>query len=188
MYALDANKDVKDRFRRLRREELRTTTILAKPMTKKKDKGKQKQEPGEETSARGEDLAWFWTMDIKGDMEESGVIGQCECFKHSSFSSQYHPATLAVYRIHWLQAKARHDRWQEELSLTEHEMVWISRFFRFKANEWKDRAMAAGNEGKAGHAAYGLRQSIQWGKMEDVAWKVFKVVNPTVSSVWGAQE
>jgi hypothetical protein len=44
-----------------------------------------------------------------------------------------------VYRVHWLKAKARRDRWAEEATLLVHEMDWIVAFFEHRASEWRRR-------------------------------------------------
>jgi hypothetical protein len=50
-------------------------------------------------------------------------------------------SNVAVYRVHWLKAKSRRDRWREELILLQSEMDWTERFFRHRASRWK--ALAA---------------------------------------------
>jgi hypothetical protein len=35
-----------------------------------------------------------------------------------------------VYRVNWLKAKARWNRWEEELSLVQHEMGWTIGWFK----------------------------------------------------------
>ena len=41
-----------------------------------------------------------------------------------------------VYRVNWLRAKARYDRWSEEHVLIPNEMNWTRLFFLKKAKEW----------------------------------------------------
>ncbi|KAI6012412.1 hypothetical protein F5J12DRAFT_717717 [Pisolithus orientalis] len=52
-------------------------------------------------------MAWFWMMD--------GEQGQLNAEKGGLMEE--------FYRINWLKARARRDRWKEELSLVRHEMV-----------------------------------------------------------------
>jgi hypothetical protein len=44
-----------------------------------------------------------------------------------------------VYRVHWLKAKARRDRWAEEATLVSHEMDWTIAFFHKQASKWRRR-------------------------------------------------
>jgi hypothetical protein len=44
---------------------------------------------------------------------------------------------IPVYRVHWLKAKARRDRWREEQILVASEMEWTELFFRHRASRWK---------------------------------------------------
>ncbi|KAI6102590.1 hypothetical protein EDD16DRAFT_1494750, partial [Pisolithus croceorrhizus] len=41
-----------------------------------------------------------------------------------------------VYRINWLKARARRDRWKEEVSLVMHEMLWTRLWFEYHKNMW----------------------------------------------------
>jgi hypothetical protein len=51
-----------------------------------------------------------------------------------------------VYRVHWLKAKARSDRWAEEQVLLSNEMDWVVIFLQTQARVWRDRAGAVANE------------------------------------------
>lgn len=44
---------------------------------------------------------------------------------------------IVVYRVHWLKAKSRRDRWREEQVLLASEMEWTEIFFRHRASCWK---------------------------------------------------
>ncbi|KAG2096761.1 uncharacterized protein F5147DRAFT_656558 [Suillus discolor] len=71
-----------------------------------------------------------------------------------------HPdlADVPVYWVHWLQAKALKDRWEEEILLVQHEMDWTCNFFRHKAEEWKHLSVVAKKAKKEAHMAYMGRQ------------------------------
>ncbi len=66
----------------------------------------------------------------------------------------------AVYRVNWLRAKARHDRWVEEISMLKSEMGWTINYFDHEKKVWGKRAEQSG--GKEGHVAYALKQSVMW--------------------------
>jgi hypothetical protein len=59
--------------------------------------------------------------------------------------------SMAVYRVHWLKAKSRRDRWQEEEILLASEMEWTELFFRHRASRWK--TLAAETSAIASHNA-----------------------------------
>jgi hypothetical protein len=92
--------------------------------------------------------------------------------------SHYH----LVYRVHWLRANARHQRWVEELSITSHEMTWIPRYFLHRAEVWIRHLK---NITAPGAVAYTKRQAANWSEMAAVSMRIFKVVNPRVADVWG---
>lgn len=50
---------------------------------------------------------------------------------------------LAVYRVNWLRAKARRDRWSEEKVLLESEIQWTHLFFVRQADTWLKRSHEA---------------------------------------------
>jgi hypothetical protein len=58
----------------------------------------------------------------------------------------------AVYRVHWLKAKSRRDRWQEEQILLASEMEWTELFFRHRASRWK--TLASESSAIASHATH----------------------------------
>jgi hypothetical protein len=68
----------------------------------------------------------------------------------------------SVYRVNWLRAKARHDRWNEELLIVQHEMKWTILWFKHQIKEWKDRLKRSEKENKPGHIAYAEKQVAMW--------------------------
>ncbi|KAG2109049.1 uncharacterized protein F5147DRAFT_652614 [Suillus discolor] len=89
-------------------------------------------------------LAWFWRVNNGHDSPEDVWMDE-----------------LSVYRLNWLKAKARWQRWEEELSLVQHEMGWTVGWFRYKKEEWERRYHEAT---KHGHQAYAQRQVLLWGR------------------------
>ncbi|KAG2091658.1 uncharacterized protein F5147DRAFT_586160, partial [Suillus discolor] len=63
-------------------------------------------------------LAWFWRVNNGHDSPEDVWMDE-------------------FYRLNWLKAKARWQRWEEELSLVQHEMGWTVGWFRYKKEEWE---------------------------------------------------
>ena len=89
---------------------------------------------------RDSSLAWFRSMDVQSDGQSVHGMTECESFKSISSTSLAHSA-MAVYRVHWLKAKSRRDRWREERIILESEMQWTELFYRHRASRWK--ALAA---------------------------------------------
>jgi hypothetical protein len=67
-----------------------------------------------------------------------------------------------VYRVNWLRAKARVDRWQEELILVKHEMQWTVLWFENQANLWRERSERVDGIFPTGHQAYAKKQQKLW--------------------------
>ncbi|KAG2341746.1 hypothetical protein BDR05DRAFT_887861 [Suillus weaverae] len=97
-------------------------------------------------------LAWFWRVD-------------------GAHKSQHHAWMNEFYRVNWLKAKARWRRWEEELTLTRHEMRWTISWFHHQKTQWLRRSMEAM---KSGHQAYGHRQVLLWQMFADNAEDKFK--------------
>ncbi|KAI6166492.1 hypothetical protein EDD17DRAFT_1752630 [Pisolithus thermaeus] len=70
-------------------------------------------------------LAWFWMMEGE----------------QSQLSLQGGGLTEEFYRINWLKARARRDRWKEEVSLVRHEMLWTCLWFEYHKDMWEKRAL-----------------------------------------------
>jgi hypothetical protein len=70
---------------------------------------------------------------------------------------------FSVYRINWLRAKARLNRWEEELELVVAEMGWTVATFKHNAGVWHKRAVEClGNEENRGKQSYALQQESNW--------------------------
>jgi hypothetical protein len=64
--------------------------------------------------------------------------------------------------VHWLKAKARFNRWDEEFMLIPNEMDWTVRYFQHQAEKWGERADSAKEKSLRGHSAYALKQKWIW--------------------------
>ena len=71
----------------------------------------------------------------------------------------------AVYRVHWLRAKAQKARWIEELQCLQVEMESAVRFFQHHEQFWKEKQELAESQSQPGHAAWAARQSAMWNSM-----------------------
>ncbi|KIK79535.1 hypothetical protein PAXRUDRAFT_16283 [Paxillus rubicundulus Ve08.2h10] len=95
-----------------------------------------------------ENLAWFWTMDIPRDAQESDWMSE-------------------FYRINWLRAKAVQDRWTEEVELIKSEVWWTVNFFDSKCREWEKLGTQSQERGAAGHGVYAARQAAIYANLRD---------------------
>lgn len=99
---------------------------------------------------------------------------------------------MTVYRVHWLKAKSRRDRWQEERILLASEMQWTQLFFRHQASRWRTLAAKSsatiashgGNSSQSqgsetdsksefryskGHVCYALKLESMWNRLAQQA-------------------
>ena len=86
--------------------------------------------------------------------------------------------SVAVWRVHWLRARAFSLRWSEELTLVQYEMQWSRNYFTHQMDKWIDMAKETGNATlRPGHAAFGYRQAAMWKGMRDHADMMFSRVS-----------
>jgi hypothetical protein len=69
---------------------------------------------------------------------------------------------VSVYRVNWLRAKARLDRWVEEEVLVKHEMRWTTIWFQNQVDLWVERSNAEGDDLPTGHKSYAVKQQKLW--------------------------
>ncbi|KAF7969176.1 hypothetical protein HWV62_28190 [Athelia sp. TMB] len=72
-------------------------------------------------------LAWFWQIGAE--------------------KAEKHEWTEEFYRVSWLRAKARKDRWSEEKIMVSHEMLFVILFHEREAKVWKRRARKSSGSG-----------------------------------------
>jgi hypothetical protein len=80
-----------------------------------------------------------------------------------------------VYRVNWLKAKARVDRWTEELFLVKNEMQWTMLWFQNQANLWRERSEMEGDDLPMGHEAYAVKQKKLWNEFLTKSSERFKL-------------
>ncbi|KAI5997881.1 hypothetical protein EDC04DRAFT_2498658, partial [Pisolithus marmoratus] len=81
-------------------------------------------------------LAWFWVIDGEKSQLNVEAGGLMEEF----------------YRINWLKARERRDRWKEEVSLVRHEMLWTGLWFEYHKKMWEQRALQSTEPGTEAYA------------------------------------
>ena len=104
-------------------------------------------------------------MDIPQDTDVGDWMPEC---KQLDIWCCYIPLIYsAVYHINWLQAKAAHDRWSEEVELLTCEFQWTVRFFQTKSDTWKGLHNASMENGELGHACYSACQAKIYIRLQD---------------------
>src|SRR5712664_3322005 len=84
--------------------------------------------------------------------------------------------TLQVYRVNWLRAKARMDRWQEEVTLVQNETRWMHLWLEYHGKIWEGREKESEQEGLKGHACYAWKQVQMLARMANEAMDVYSRV------------
>ncbi|KAG2144695.1 uncharacterized protein EDB93DRAFT_1087402, partial [Suillus bovinus] len=97
-------------------------------------------------------LAWFWRVN-------NGKKDQTDTWMDE------------FYRVNWLKAKARWNRWEEELSLVQHEMGWTVSWFKSQEEKWQLRWHQATIPG---HQPYAHKQVLVWKAFAAEAEEKFK--------------
>ena len=101
-------------------------------------------------------IPWFWGLNIHGDSTEDFHM---EERKHSNPLDVLGIIPLyLVYRVNYLRAKARYDRWLEESKLIPWEMRRTMLFFSGRAAEWDGLS----KDTTPGKECYARRQSAMW--------------------------
>lgn len=84
------------------------------------------------------------------------------------------PEFSAVYRVSWLRAKARYDRWDKEFLTVRYEMRWTILWFKHQVKEWSKRSVESVGQNRAGKKAYAEKQIAMWKMFVEEAESVFK--------------
>jgi hypothetical protein len=80
-----------------------------------------------------------------------------------------------VYHVNWLQAKARSDRWLEDLKLVKHEMEWTTLWFQHQRDLWSELSKREDSYLPIGHKAYALKQQKLWNAFQKKASERFSL-------------
>lgn len=69
-----------------------------------------------------------------------------------------------------MKAKARYERWKEELDLVRNEMYWTMLWFEYQKKVWEEQV---DNVEEPGHKAYAAKQMDIWQRFQNSAEKDF---------------
>ena len=111
-------------------------------------------------------LPWFWRLDRKAKEHCGDYEKECKYRNSRGLSNQHSQNT--VYRVNWLRARARAQRWSEERDIITKEMEWVIGTFKYMEGVWKVRAGKMGDE-KPGHRAYAARETDRWNRWIGIA-------------------
>jgi len=137
-----------ERYKVLKRQDLSVQTSVIAPSVR---------------GQRNKSLPWFWTMDVRRDADVRPWMEDCAYFLCSHKLRGRN--SIAVYRVHWLRAKAQKMRWIEELQCLQVEMEAAVRFFGHQGQVWQTRQKLINPQSQPGHAAWAARQSAMWYSM-----------------------
>ena len=149
MLDLGADVSLLDRYKVLKRQDLKIDTTVIAPDVR---------------GQRNKSLPWFWSMDVRRDADVGAWMNDCRCISvhASSYGCSTNKNLNAVYRVHWLRAKAQKTRWIEELQCLQVEMESAVKFFRHQEQFWKEKRGLIEPQSQPGHAAWAARQSAMW--------------------------
>jgi len=68
----------------------------------------------------------------------------------------------AVYRVQWLRARARYDRWAEEEISLAREMKMVVQYFASMTKKWTVLRDGVDEVSNPGHRCYAAKQSHMW--------------------------
>jgi hypothetical protein len=91
------------------------------------------------------------------------------------FFNLYLSLTCSVYRVNWLRAKARVDRWREEQILVKNEMQWTLLWFQNQAKLWRERSEREDSDLPLGHKSYAIKQQKLWNAFQKKAEERFGI-------------
>ncbi|EAU89886.2 hypothetical protein CC1G_07038 [Coprinopsis cinerea okayama7 len=111
---------------------------------------------------RNRPLSWIWNLDVSGDSARSEYLEE-------------------LYRVNWLRAQSRVERWKEEYVLLSSEMRWVLNFFDFKRRKCLEWVDLRGDS--PGHIAYAHRQAQMWKLLYMQAEKALEKARKTSSTV-----
>ncbi|KAF8811081.1 hypothetical protein BYT27DRAFT_7221743 [Phlegmacium glaucopus] len=109
--ALGADPATQAQLQPLRPEDVKASTAIVNP-----------NEPGSTRLT----LSWIWQM---AGGHHLGLVANIGAGATSDSVSEFR-------RVHWLRARAQLMRWQEEVTLTRHEMQWTVAFFAYNSRKW----------------------------------------------------
>jgi hypothetical protein len=112
-------------------------------------------------------LSWIWAACGALDDEERH-LHDCKYFHATAYL--YSDVVVIALRVEWANAKARKNRWEEEVKTAREEMRRIMRYLEFEVGSWTERAASTEEQAlppatRAGLEAYALKQAALHGDL-----------------------
>ena len=156
---LGSSQDVLNEFQEIHKEHLK----MSRDITEENRFGQ-----------RSENLAWFWRVDGGKKRDADAWLDEGEfhldIFKYMLMSM----CGMIVDRVNWLRARARYLRWNEEVTILQHEMRWTVLWFGKQRAIWDNRLGKASVTQSTGHQAYAARQAYLWSQCVAAAQEEFR--------------
>jgi hypothetical protein len=119
------------------------------------------QRQGPLVSSKKKTFSWIWTAG-GGPGEDEEDLHECKLLVISYLVARTDKRVTAV-RVEWSKAKARKERWEEEVDMLREEMKRVLRFLRWRSLWWETRRTTrqtdVSRELAAGLEAYAARQA-----------------------------
>ena len=123
---------------------------------------------------RSENLAWFWRVDGGKKQDAGAWLDEGEFVGDSFLYMLTIMCVMIVDRVNWLRSRARYLRWDEEVTILQHEMRWTVLWFGKQRAIWDNRLGKASVTQSTGHQAYAARQTYLWAQCITVAQETFR--------------
>lgn len=127
---------------------------------------------------RSEHLSWVWRLDIGKAQDKDAWMDESEYYCGLCLLNTV--TVRSVTRVNWLRAKAHSKRWEEEVLILKHEMVWTQLWFGHQKKMWEERQQAAKAASRVGHHAYAAKQARIWSQFLEHAKREFGCTDDTV--------
>ena len=171
MIQLGASPELLKQYQELKNGDLQTSTVVEEPNAR---------------GQRDKELSWIWK--VPGFVLGSEESFTHECKDYTVIYGYLYLIFLSVFRVSWIRAMSRRDRWKEELAITSHEMVWVILWFQHRATMWRTKASQAANVFDVQSMdlrAYAYRQADNWERLRDTASSDFHKANERFTYTFG---
>ena len=90
---------------------------------------------------RNKPMSWIWHSRDSSENDPSW-LRECMFLVPSIIFVLILTFVVSVYRVNWLRAKSRRDRWAEEVELLKSELQWIKRYHQYQVETWEKRLLS----------------------------------------------
>ncbi|KDN41570.1 hypothetical protein RSAG8_07371, partial [Rhizoctonia solani AG-8 WAC10335] len=118
-------------------------------------------------------LPWYWRVNLENDQSLSSPeqihkeYTESELLLNVSYSLTLMVKRGGSVRVQWFRARARFERWQEEVYWLQHEAASMVLDFQQRSHTWAEHSKASSN---AGWRCYSSRQADLWSSLSKDAY------------------